>query len=924
MLKTTSKQSIIRIFLLSMLVVSFISIVVSGYTWINTEFRQFGEDAQEMRKEYIESQKLLVKNEVQRVIDYVDYMRSRIDRRLREMLKERVYEAHAIATNIYRQYRGQKSEGDMKRLIKEALRPVRFNKNRGYLYIYTLDGILELYPVKPQLEGENQLNLQDKQGNDVVKQEIAQVKNQREGFLEYTWKEPGANPDMIYSKVAFVKYFEPFNWYIGSKEYREDFIHDTQLEILERIGKIKFGQEGYIFAVNFDGVTLWNDIRPDLIGTKVWATGDSQGADTVRKAREAAKQPGGGFIDYTWFKLRGKNPIRKISFVMGIKDWQWIIGAGIYLDEIENVISHKRIELEQKVKRLAVKIIGLFLVIFVVVLLITLLFSRKLRKEFDVFLSFFKNSAVSHEKIDREKLFAEEFKILADSANRMLAERQKIENSLRESEERLAVTFRSLAEGVITTDTEQHVVLINRSAEQLTGWSQDKALGKPLAEVFHLVSEETREVHHPMEEGTPAEPCLVAGNGTKCLISHSSAPICDHTGKVMGSVIVFQDITGKKRLEEELQKAHQLEALGLLAGGIAHDFNNLLTGIMGNISLAKMVSQSGTKIHDILDQAEKASVKSKALIQQILTFASGGAPVKEAHAIAAIIKESVSFALRGSNVKCEFRLPPDLWGVDVDKDQVNQVFYNLVINAVQAMPGGGTVNLSAQNLDSGQGIGLPLADRKYVKVTIEDPGTGIPKDLLKKVFDPYFSTKPRGSGLGLASVYSIMQKHEGYVHVDSEPGKGATFTLYFPAAAEDSPGPGADTTNRGPGARVMIMDDDPIVGDVAVKMLDHLGYRPEVAHDGQQAVELYKKALEMNQPYQVVIMDLTIPGGMGGAEAVKELLTIDPHVKAIVSSGYSNDPIMANFRTYGFRSCIKKPYQLQELSKTLEEVVRSA
>ncbi|UCH93736.1 MAG: cache domain-containing protein [Candidatus Aminicenantes bacterium] len=931
MLKTKSNKSVIRIFLFCLVLVSFLITAIMGYLWISNEFQQFEQESQRMRREYVESQKLLIKNEVLRVMDYITYVRSNTDLRLKESLKERVYEAYTIAAAIYNKYRYLKSNHQIKQLIKDALRHIRFSKGRGYFYIYTLEGVLELYPVKPHIEGENQWNLQDKHGVYVVRNEIELVKKQQEGFLEYTWKAPQDNLEVVPTKVSFVKYFKPFNWYIGSKEYREDFTQDIQRELLERIGKIRFGKNGYIFVVDFEGVTLWNDIRPDLIGKKVWVTEVPGGLEAVRQAREAAGNPQGGFIEYTWFKRQENVPIRKASFVMGIKEWQWIIGAGVYLDEIDRVIANNRIDLKKQVIRQVIKIIGLFFLIFTIVFFITLLFSGKLRKEFDVFLSFFRKSAVSHEKIDKDKLFAEEFKSLADSANQMLEERQKIENSLRESEERLAVTFRSLAEGVITTDTEQKVVLINRSAEKLMGWTQEEAQGKPLDEVFKIIDKQAPEVQHPLEVDAEAGPFLAARDGTQRLISHSSAPIRDTKGNVIGSVIVFQDITEKKRMEEELLRAHKLEALGLLAGGIAHDFNNLLTGIMGNISLAKATSSPGDKIYKRLVQAEETTVKTKQLTQQLLTFARGGAPVKKVHTVSDLVRESVSFALRGSNVKCEFTLSGDLWAVEVDEDQINQVLDNLIINAVQAMPEGGTINVSADNVSSGKDTGLPLAPRKYVKIAVRDHGTGIPQELQKKIFDPYFSTKPKGSGLGLASAYSIIKKHEGYIDVESQPGKGSTFTIYIPASHKEVPTPAPETTGKrleeeimkgDKSERVLVMDDEGVVGDVVASMLIFLGYRPEVVPGGGEAVREYKKALEMNRPFKVVLMDLTIPGGMGGAETIKKLLEIDPHVRAIVSSGYSNDPIMANFKKHGFRACIKKPYQLKDLKRTLKQVMR--
>lgn len=942
MIKSRSNKSIIRIFLFSLLFISFMSTAVIGYLWVSNEFRRFEQDSETMRREYIGSQKALIKDEIAKVIDYVQYSRSKTDELLRQLLKERVYEAHSIATNLYRKYRSSKSESELKHLIKEALRPIRFSKGRGYFYIHRMDGVLELYPVKPQTEGENQLDLQDKHGIYVVREEIRKLKKQPEGFLEYSWKNSSGKGYVEYSKVSFVRYFKPFDWYIGSKEYREDFLQDIQWDILKRIGKIRFGNGGYIFVTDFDGVTLWNEARRDLMGKRVWATESPDGESAVKRAREEAVKPTGGFIEYKWNNPASNRMETKISFVKAVPDWEWIIGTGVYKNEVEGVIAEKRQELQAHVNQQVINIVGLFLLIFFVVIVITLFFSKRLRKEFDVFLSFFRKAAVSHEKIDRSKLFAEEFKMLGDSANQMLEERQVVEKSLRESEERLAVTFRSIAEGVITTDTGYNVVLINRAAEELTRWNQKDAREKPLPRVFQILDEKTNElVQHPVMMAVEQDKVidsagpvvLVARDGTRRLISHSAAPIRDKDGNIIGAVMAFQDITEKRKMEEELQKAQKLESLGMLAGGIAHDFNNMLTGVLGNIDVAKSRVKPGHKVYKPLSLAEAAVIKTRQLTNQLLTFASGGEPVKKVHAAAELIEESVVFSLRGSNVKCEFLLPGDLGAVEVDKSQMNQALNNLVLNAVQAMPDGGILNVSAANVSTGIKTGLLLEDKRYVKITIRDTGAGIPRKLIKKIFDPYFTTKPEGSGLGLTSAYSIVKKHEGYIDVTSRVGKGSTFTVYIPASDKDITEPVPDRAVIADSeakeefikvaGRVLVMDDDEIVGEVASSMLEEMGYQPEIALDGSKAIELYNHNLETGHPFDVVLMDLTIPGGMGGGETIKKLLEIDPDVKAIVSSGYSNDPIMANFKEYGFRGCLAKPYKMQDLNQILQQVLSS-
>lgn len=510
--------------------------------------------------------------------------------------------------------------------------------------------------------------------------------------------------------------------------------------------------------------------------------------------------------------------------------------------------------------------------------------------------------------------------------------RKEAEAALAAEKDRLAVTLRSIGDGVICTDAAGNVVLMNRVAEELTGWREEEAIGKPLTEVFHIINEKTRKrCDNPVEKvletggvvGLANHTVLVSRDGTERILADSGAPIRGKDGEIIGVVLVFRDVTERRKMEEELQRVEKLESIGILAGGIAHDFNNILMGILGNISLAKMDAKPEDKVFERLTEVERASLRAKDLAQQLLTFSRGGAPIKKTASVAELLKDSVTFALRGSNVRCEFSLPDDLWPVEVDEAQINQVINNLIINAEQAMPEGGIINVRAENMVVGTEQGLPLKEGRYVKIAIEDQGIGILKEHLPRIFDPYFTTKQKGSGLGLATSYSIIKRHDGYITVESQLGVGTTIYIYLPASEKPiSKSEGKEEKlNLGQG-KVLLMDDEEIVRKVAGKMLEHLGYEVEFAKDGAEAIELYKKAKESGEPFDAVIMDLTIPGGMGGKEAIQRLLEIDPQVKAIVSSGYSNDPIMSNFIEYGFSGVVVKPYKIEDLSKTLHEIMK--
>ena len=437
---------------------------------------------------------------------------------------------------------------------------------------------------------------------------------------------------------------------------------------------------------------------------------------------------------------------------------------------------------------------------------------------------------------------------------RDITERKKAELAIKESEEKFKELADTLPQTVFEIDGDGNFIYLNKTGLNTFGYMRED-VDRGLT-IMELVAPEDRErarediisgLHDNKRDHR--EYSGVTKNGRTFPLVVHAIPIIRNSRSVGFRGIVI-DVSERKYFEDELLKTQKLESLGILAGGIAHDFNNILTAIMGNIALIRMRIKDDSVTLQRLDEAEKASLHARDLTLQLLTFSKGGAPVKKMISLERVIHDSASFAQRGSNARCNFNFAKDLWAVEADAGQLGQVFNNLIINACQAMPTGGTIVIAADNIFAGTIDGLPLENGRYVRVSVQDQGIGIPEEHIQKVFDPYFTTKQRGSGLGLAVTYSIIKNHNGHIAVQSKPGIGTTFTLYLPAAGQQPSGIQLDSEQCIMGSgRVLLMDDEEMVRDVGGAILQELGYEVEFAHDGKEALEMFAKATKASRPY---------------------------------------------------------------------------
>lgn len=483
---------------------------------------------------------------------------------------------------------------------------------------------------------------------------------------------------------------------------------------------------------------------------------------------------------------------------------------------------------------------------------------------------------------------------------------------------------------IVATDLDFYIKYFNPMAVKMYGFKQDEIIGTKVPEMFsknrHEYSELSDAMEAVREKGHYSHTLEIENeDGTRFYESRVSS-ILDKESNLIGFVFMSRDVTEQSKMEDELNRMQRLESVGTLAGGLAHDFNNLLTTIMGNIGLTKLSLPPQDDSYRNLSEAENACSQARNLTSRFLTFSRGGTPFFKTVAILDFLPDYIDLALSGTNVNSEYLLSDEIWPVKIDENQISQVIQNIITNSIEAMPKGGKITINAENVKIDKGNNTALEPGKYVKIEITDQGKGISKENLPHIFDPYFSTKEKGSqkgmGLGLSICYSIILKHKGIITADSQENKGTTIHLFLPSSNSPMEEDKMQTSKK-MNNRVLLMDDDTMVLDVASRMLSHLGFDSMTAKDGEEAFELYSQAFEIGQPFDVVILDLTIKGGMGGEETVKKLINFDPSVTALVSSGYTSDPIISNYQKYGFKGIVAKPYNIKELEEKIKNIINN-
>lgn len=912
----------------SMIIVAVFSVAIVCSFWGVQEYLGLSAELQKQKDDYIAAKKTEIQTEVDHVINFINYKRSTTELQLKEAIHSQVYNALAIANSIYHSYDGVKSDQEIQEMIKEALRPILFNKGRGYFYIYDLEGNNILLPFLPNLEGKNLWGLKDSKGTYIIQRTAKMIREKGEGFQQWYWYKPG-DEDQMHKKIGFSKHFEPYDWWIGTGEYLEDFQLDVQKETLEWINTVRFGQDGYIFVYDFDGNILAHFMKETIGNNVLQDTTDQYGVKIVGDLIRISQQEGGGFLEYVG-KIRPTTGLgaSKIGHTQAVKDWQWTVGAGVYVDSINSAIEVERKKLIEKIVKNILFSIALLIFLLIILGFILKYISVKATDHIAVFTRFFQQASTKSIKIDDNSVYFSEFKLLAYSANQMIDARRKADEELKALRNYLSNIIDSMPSVLIGVDSEGKVTQWNKTAEINTGISMESAYGKALSEVLPGISTQMGSLTQAIAARKVKRIVRTPQQRNKGMHYEDMTFYPLVANGVEGAVIRIDDVTREYELEMELRHGHKMDAIGQLAGGVAHDFNNMLAGINGASELLEITLADNKSVLKYIDIIKSATERAAGLTQKLLAFSRKGPHVSTAVSLKEIINEVV--AILEQSIDKRIVISTDLNAqetmVSGDPSQLQSGILNLCVNARDAMPEGGELHISTINTDFDKEyceINQNLNPGNYIQVSIADTGIGIPPEVQDHIFEPFFTTKDvgEGTGLGLAAVYGMVKDHRGDIRLYSEMGIGTVFHICIPVDSE-APFPVQEKeleVTRGQGT-ILVIDDEDIIRATASILLENMGYTVLLAENGFEGVKVYK---DKWRTVDLILLDMIMPV-MNGREAFEEILTINPEAKVIMASGFARNADMTNMVGKGLGGFIMKPFNRYELSKLINDQLQRA
>jgi PAS domain S-box-containing protein len=908
---------------------------------ILVSYNAFHNRSEKMQADYIASQKESIKQEVERVVDLISHEKAQLALSTRKEIKTRVNDAYVIAQNIYQQNKSSQSKNKIQEMILTALRPIRFADGNGSYFIIHLDNKVILSADKPEKEDSFLLAAQNQTGKQPARDMIKLVRQTGEGFYEYNENKPDTARKSL-QKISYVKLFKPLNWLIGTDLYLDDIDRQAQTALLETISQIRFGTEnnGYIFVVSYDGTTLMNDTQRHLIGKNIWDLTDPNGIKVIQEERKAVRNPQGDFIYYTWNKPSTRTPSPKTSFVKGIEDWQWMIGAGVYLDDVDNNIALIQTKLNKQIKT---KLLLFSLISTISLCLFLFLFNRlnnSLTNDTNILISFFKQAAFRNEKINRNHLRFDELDRLAENANKMLQDKLKAEGQLK-----MFKTFaESSSQGMGWADINGNIQYLNSAMTALFAEKdQNSSIGKNVAKTYYPEHEQQKleEEIFPIVKNKgkwSGELTVQTINGTLIPTYNSLFLIPDKITKQIFFANIITDITDRKEAEEKqaaltekLHQAQKMESIGLMAGGVAHDLNNILLGITGYPELILTDLPKDSKLRKPIKAIQQSGQRAAAIVADLLTIARGAASIRKSYNLHTIINEYLhSPECRKSKSlypKVIFQHQYDAENpvISCSPVHIQKCLMNLTINACEAINGAGILAISTynQNISEQDTALMPEINKtgEYVVLSVKDTGSGIAEKDFKHIFEPFYTKKEMGrsgSGLGLTVVWNTMKDHEGAVFVESDK-TGTCFKLYFPVSRNSAiPHKNDEYTATGQREHILVVDDDAQIRDIAEKMLTKLGYYVDVVNSGESAVEFIRK-----QPVDLILLDMLMEPGINGRQTYEEIVKIYPDQKAVIASGFSESADVKTTLRLGANEFIKKPYTMAQLGRAIQEALKS-